>query len=709
VRFSLPKGAEILTSSNMLRQFELIERVKEYDPDADEAMLNRAYVYTVQKHGTQKRASGDPYFSHPVEVAGLMTDLKLDQETIATALLHDTVEDTLATIEDIRVNFGPEVARLVDGVTKLSKIEQMPENERAAENLRKFLLAMSEDIRVLLVKLADRLHNMRTLHFIKSPEKRKRISRETMDIYAPLAERVGMYEYMREMQLLAFEQLEPEAYATITGRLAQIRSQEGGQVDAIALAIKQALAEAGLKVEVSGREKHPYSIWKKMAERHVSFEQITDIMAFRVLTDSVDDCYRALGVLHTVWQFIPSRFKDYISTPKTNGYRSVHTALIYENSMRMEVQIRTREMHQTNEFGLAAHWAYKQGDRPDGQVGWLRDLIEIVDAAHDAEELLEHTRLQVYQDRIFAFTPKGGLFQLPKGATPVDFAFAVHTALGAQTVGAKINGRHMPLRTQLNNGDVVEIIKGKHAEPQLSWLGFVVTGKARAAIRRAVRQKERAEVAAIGMQLFEQVVEQLPAKIGKKAIKEAVKRLELEDEEELMFRVGSAKISDHDLMEALVPGSTADLPEQERQERTISIRGLTPGVAFQLATCCHPVPGDRIVGLRRPGECVEVHAIDCLGLASGIDVDWIDLSWGERSQGAVGRLRVVLYNRPGTMAEMAGIFAANRGNIVALNLTQRDDPFHTYEVDLEVQDLAHLTRIVSALRASDAVAQAERI
>ncbi|MBN8501280.1 MAG: bifunctional (p)ppGpp synthetase/guanosine-3',5'-bis(diphosphate) 3'-pyrophosphohydrolase, partial [Sphingomonadales bacterium] len=316
----------------MLRQYELVERVLAYDPDADEAMLNRAYVYTVQKHGTQKRASGDPYFSHPVEVAGLMTELKLDQETIITALLHDTVEDTLATTEEIERLFGPEVARLVDGVTKLSKIEAMSESERAAENLRKFLLAMSEDIRVLLVKLADRLHNMRTLHFIRSEEKRRRIARETMDIYAPLAERVGMYEYMREMQLLAFEQLEPEAYATITGRLAAIRSSEGGQVDAIALSIKQALAEAGLKVEVSGREKHPYSIWKKMAERHVSFEQITDIMAFRVLTDSAQDSYRALGVLHTTWQMIPGRFKDYISTPKSNGYRSLHTSLIFENS-----------------------------------------------------------------------------------------------------------------------------------------------------------------------------------------------------------------------------------------------------------------------------------------------------------------------------------------------------------------------------------------
>lgn len=694
----------------MLRQYELVERVKDYAPDADEALLNRAYVYTVQKHGSQKRASGDPYFSHPVEVAGLMTDLKLDQETIITALLHDTVEDTLATIEDVEKNFGPEVARLVDGVTKLSKIEQLPENERAAENLRKFLLAMSEDLRVLLVKLADRLHNMRTLHYIKDPAKRLRIARETMDIYAPLAERVGMYEYMREMQLLAFEQLEPEAYATITGRLAQIRSQEGGQVDAIALAIKQALAEAGLKVEVWGREKHPYSIWKKMAERHVSFEQITDIMAFRVLTESVEDCYRALGILHTNWQFIPGRYKDYISTPKSNGYRSLHTALIYENSMRMEVQVRTREMHRTNEFGLAAHWAYKQGGaRPDGQVGWLRDLIEIVDASHDAEELLEHTKLAIYQDRIFAFTPKGALFQLPKGATPVDFAFAVHTDLGAQTVGAKINGRHMPLRTELQNGDVVEIIKGSQSEPQLSWLGFVVTGKARASIRRAVRAKEHAEVAEIGQKLFDHIADRLPAKIGKKAIRAAVDRLGMENEEELMYAIGAAKLKDREVMEALMPGSTIDLPEPEKQERAISIRGLTPGVGFRLAECCHPVPGDRIVGLRHPGEGVEVHTIDCFELANGVDADWVDLSWGERSHGATGRVRVVLYNRPGTLAEVAGIFAKNHANVMNLELSQRDDPFHTYEVDLEVQDLAHLTRIVSALRASDALAEASRI
>ena len=696
----------------MMRQYELVERVKTYEPDADEAALNRAYVYTVQKHGSQKRASGDPYFSHPIEVAGLMTDLQLDEQTIITALLHDTVEDTLVTIEDIEANFGADVARLVDGVTKLSKIEAMPENQRAAENLRKFLLAMSEDIRVLLVKLADRLHNMRTLHFIKKPEKRQRIARETMDIYAPLAERVGMYEYMREMQALAFKELEPEAYATITKRLEDLRNTDGGQVDAIALTIKQALAEAGLNVEVTGREKHPYSIWTKMSERHVSFEQVTDIMAFRVLTENEADCYRALGVLHTTWQFLPGKFKDYLSTPKTNGYRSLHTSLMYENSMRVEVQIRTHEMHRRNEFGLAAHWAYKQSGTADGQVGWLRDLIEIVDTSQDPEELLEHTKLAVYQDRIFAFTPKGALFQLPKGATAVDFAFAVHTDLGLACVGAKINGRHMPLRTRLSNGDVVEIIKGGEAEPQLSWMGFVVTGKARAAIRRAVRLKQRDEVAAIGAKLFEAIAAQVPARIGKKAQRAALERLEMDEPDDLMFAIGSGKLSDREVMEALVPGCTAEFDEDEewtKTEREISIRGLTPGVGFELAQCCHPVPGDRIIGIRRKGELVAVHTIDCLELADGVDSDWLDLNWGRKSHGAVGRLSVTIYDRPGTLAEMAGVFAQNKINVKSLEQTQLDHPFATYEIDAEVNDLAHLTRILSALRASDAVAQADRI
>lgn len=696
----------------MLRQYELVERVREYDPDADEDLINRAYVFSVQKHGSQKRASGDPYFSHPIEVAGLMTDLKLDQQTIVTALLHDTVEDTLTTIEDIERLFGPDIARLVDGVTKLSKIEAQTDDERAAENLRKFLLAMSDDIRVLLVKLADRLHNMRTLHFIKSEEKRRRIARETIDIYAPLAERIGMYEYMKEMELLAFRHLEPEAYDTITKRLESIKQSDEGQVEKISKSIEKALKSGGLAAEVNGREKHPYSIWRKMQERHVSFEQLTDIMAFRVITENSSECYRALGILHQKWKMVPGRFKDYISTPKRNGYSSIHTTVIHGANMRVEIQIRSERMHRDNEFGLAAHWAYKQNDQPDGQAGWIRDLIEILDHAEDAEELLEHTRLAMYQDRIFAFTPKGTLLQMPKGSTTVDFAYAVHTDLGNQAVGAKLNGRHVPLRTQLANGDVVEILRSDSQEPQPGWLSFVISGKARAAIRRFVRYKERDELIEIGTKLYDEIMERLPGKIGKKAQKAALKRLEMEDDDTLMLAIATRQLSDREVMEALMPGSAADEDSEREwpsQDRAISIKGLTAGVAFKLADCCHPIPGDRIVGLRRSGESVEVHTIDCLTLADGVDADWVDLSWGPDSDGAAAQLAIVLHDKPGTLAEMAGIFAFHNANILRLKMTNREEPFHTFEVNLEVHNIHHLMRILSALRASEAVAQAERL
>ncbi|MEP3225059.1 MAG: bifunctional (p)ppGpp synthetase/guanosine-3',5'-bis(diphosphate) 3'-pyrophosphohydrolase [Parasphingorhabdus sp.] len=696
----------------MLRQYELVERVRSYDPEADEDLINRAYVFSVQKHGSQKRASGDPYFSHPIEVAGLMTDLKLDQQTIVTALLHDTVEDTLTTTEEIQKLFGSDVARLVDGVTKLSKIEAQTDNERAAENLRKFLLAMSDDIRVLLVKLADRLHNMRTLHFIKSEEKRRRIAHETMDIYAPLAERIGMYEYMREMQLLAFKHLEPEACETITGRLDAIKTGDEGQVHKIARSLEKALAAGGLAADINGREKHPYSIWRKMQERHVSFEQLTDIMAFRVITDNSAECYRALGILHQKWKMVPGRFKDYISTPKRNGYQSLHSTIMHGNNMRVEIQIRSERMHRDNEYGLAAHWAYKQGGGPDGQAGWIRDLIEILDHAEDAEELLENTKLAMYQDRIFAFTPKGTLLQMPRGSTTVDFAYAVHTDLGNQAVGAKVNGRHVPLRTQLTNGDVVEILKSNGQEPQPGWLSFVITGKARAAIRRFVRHKERDEIVEIGTKLYDEIVQRLPGKVGKKAMKAALKRLDLESDDDLMIAIGTRELSDREVMEALMPGSVNDNDvdrEWPEQDRAISIKGLTPGVAFDLAECCHPVPGDRIVGLRRSGANVEVHAIDCMKLADGVDADWVDLSWGTETDGAPARLMVVLHNKPGTLAEMAGIFGFHNANILRLRMTNRDAPFHTFEVDLEVHNVHHLMRIISALRASDAVAQAERL
>ena len=702
----------------MLRQYELVERVRSYDPDADEALINRAYVFSMQAHGSQKRASGDPYYSHPIEVAGILTDLRLDDETIATAILHDTIEDTVATHEEIEAKFGPNVARLVDGVTKLSKIEAQTENERAAENLRKFLLAMSDDIRVLLVKLADRLHNMRTLHFIRNEEKRRRIARETMDIYAPLAERIGMYEFMTEMQTLAFRELEPDAYESITKRLDQLQQGGGDRIARVASGLKLLLSRAGIEAEVTGRQKHPYSIWRKMAERHISFEQLSDVMAFRAIVPTTDDCYAALGTIHRRWPMVPGRFKDYISTPKRNGYRSLHTSVIHAENMRVEIQIRSQEMHAQAEYGLAAHWAYKQngngnGAAPDAQIGWIRDLIEILDNSEHPEELLEHTRMAMYQDRIFAFTPKGELYQLPKGATPVDFAYAVHTDLGDQTVGAKVNGRVVPLRTPIQNGDQVTILKSKAQEPQPAWLNFVVTGKARAAIRRYIRHKERDETVALGRKLYDEIVARLPAQLGQEALGQALKRLKIEDEGSLMEAVARGTISDVKLMEALMPGSTGgDVDASAKpppQREAISIKGLTPGVAFDLAPCCHPVPGDRIVGLRKPGEAIEVHAIDCPKLADGVDADWIDLAWGDGSDGATARLHVVLKNEPGALGVMAGIFGAHKANILNLKLDSRDTSFHSFTVDLEVHDLHHLTRILAALRAADAVSQAERV
>ncbi len=701
----------------MLRQYELVERVKRYDPDADEAMINRAYVFSVQKHGSQKRASGDPYFSHPIEVAGILTDFYLDDQTIVTALLHDTIEDTLVNYDEIEEAFGKDVARMVDGVTKLSKIEAMSENERAAENLRKFLLAMSDDIRVLLVKLADRLHNMRTLHFIKNEQKRRRIAKETMDIYAPLAERIGMYDFMREMQLLSFRVLEPEAYDSITKRLEQLKEGGHDKVDRIGAELQLLLGSHNLSVTVSGREKHPYSIWKKMQERHISFEQLTDVMAFRVITETTEDCYRALGVIHQTFKMVPGRFKDYISTPKRNGYRSLHTTVIHQENARIEVQIRSRDMHNDAELGLAAHWAYKQkGDATDQNAAWLRDLVEILEQSQDADELLEHTRMAMYQDRIFAFSPKGELHQLPKGSTPVDFAYAVHTSLGNQTVGAKVNGRVVPLRTSLENGDQVEILKSAGQEPQPGWLSFAITGKARAAIRRFIRQKQRGEEVALGEKLYEEIIgrfsPELASELGDKALNAALKRLKLEDRASLMVAIATHRLLDSEVMEALIPGSTSgeELVEAHpRQHAPVSIRGLTPGIAYKLSECCHPVPGDRIVGIRRTGEPIEVHTIDCRTLEAGQDDDWVDLSWDSKSKGGTARLQVIVMNQPGALAAVANVFGATKANILNLQLVNREGPFHTDIIDLEVADAQHLSRIVSALRALDTVVQADRV
>ena len=695
----------------MLRQYELVDRVLSYDPEADEALLNRAYVFSMHAHGSQKRASGDPYFSHPIEVAGILTDLHLDDETIATAILHDTIEDTVATPEEILAKFGPNVARLVDGVTKLSKIEAQTESERAAENLRKFLLAMSDDIRVLLVKLADRLHNMRTLHHIAKPEKRRRIARETMDIYAPLAERIGMYEFMKEMQTVAFQQLEPEAYESITKRLHALTVEGEDRIAKIGSGLKLLLSRGGVEAEISGREKHPYSIWKKMSERHVSFEQLSDIMAFRATVGTEEECYRALGIIHRRWPMVPGRFKDYISTPKRNGYRSLHTSIIHAGDTRVEIQIRTREMHSQAEHGLAAHWSYKQNAvRPDTQVSWIRDLVDILEQAESPEELLEHTKMAMYQDRIFAFTPKGELIQLPKGATPIDFAYAVHTDLGDQAVGAKINGRVVPLRTEIAQGDQVAILRSKAQRPQDNWLNFAITGKARAAIRRHLRHKERDETIALGRKLYDEVVGRLPVPIGEEALGAALTRLNLDDADTLMEAIARQKVTDAQVMEALMPGSTEDEALlQPVQRMPISIKGLTPGVAFTLSNCCHPVPGDRIVGVRLPDAPIEIHQISCPKLDAVEDQDWVDIGWGDKAEGGTARIAVTLKNEPGALGMVATLLGQHKANILNIRFDTRDTTFHTNMIDVEVRDAAHLMKLIAALRAADAVSSAERV
>ncbi|MBV9523056.1 MAG: bifunctional (p)ppGpp synthetase/guanosine-3',5'-bis(diphosphate) 3'-pyrophosphohydrolase, partial [Alphaproteobacteria bacterium] len=540
----------------MMRQFELVERVRAYDPGANEDALNRAYVFSMKAHGAQKRASGDPYFSHPVEVAGILAQMKLDGASIITGLLHDTVEDTVATLEDIERMFGPEIGRLVDGVTKLSRIELQSDHTKQAENFRKLVLAMSEDIRVLLVKLADRLHNMQTLRYIKDDEKRRRIARETMDIYAPLAERIGMHRMKDELEDLAFAELYPEARQSIQARLAFLREKGGGLVPRIIAALDQTFKNGGLKkAAVSGREKAPYAIWRKMQRKNVGFEQLSDIMAFRISVETVEDCYHALGILHSAYPVVPGRFKDYISTPKPNNYRSLHTGVIGPERQRIEVQIRTREMHEVAELGVAAHWTYKQ-DRPktEGkQYRWLRELLDILEHASGPEEFLEHTKLEMFQDQVFCFTPKGDLIALPRGATPVDFAYAVHSQIGDTCVGAKINGRLVPLRTALVNGDQVDIVTSKAQTPSPTWERFVVTGKARARIRRFVRTQQRAQYLDLGKTILQKAFRQEGHDFAEKPLEAVLKKFASDTVDDLYVAVGEGVHTGREVVHSIFP------------------------------------------------------------------------------------------------------------------------------------------------------------
>ncbi|WP_374448995.1 bifunctional (p)ppGpp synthetase/guanosine-3',5'-bis(diphosphate) 3'-pyrophosphohydrolase [Stella sp.] len=709
----------------MMRQFELVERVKAYDPGADENAINRAYVFAVQAHGSQKRASGDPYFSHPVEVAGILAAMKLDAASIVTGLLHDTVEDTVATLEQIEALFGRDIARLVDGVTKLSRLELQSDQTKQAENFRKLVLAMSEDIRVLLVKLADRLHNMRTLHFKKSADSRRRIARETMEIYAPLAERIGMHEMKDELEDLAFAELHPDARQSIIQRLSFLRDQGGGLVARVTSELEQLLAENGIAAEISGREKSAYSIWRKMQRKNVGFEQLADIMAFRAVVGTVEDCYHALGVIHSRYPVVPGRFKDYLSTPKPNGYRSLHTGVIGPERQRIEVQIRTGEMHEVNELGVAAHWRYKQGSgSTEGpQYRWLRELLDILEHASNPEEFLEHTKLEMFQDQVFCFTPKGDLFAMPRGATPVDFAYAVHSAVGDHCVGTKINGRIMPLRTQLQNGDQVEIITSKAQTPSPVWERFVVTGKARARIRRFIRTQQRDQYVEMGRSLIQRAFKAEGHEVQERLIEGVLRNFNLATLDDLYAAVGEGLNSAREVVLAVHPQAVEQRDKvvplrrgrakPARGEGGIPIRGLIPGMAVHYAGCCHPLPGDRIVGIVTTGKGVTIHTIDCETLESFADAPerWVDVSWdGSSAETAnhVGRIHVILLNEPGSMGNLTTIIGKNQGNISNLKITSRSTDFFEILIDIEVQDVKHLTNIIAALRTNSSVNSVER-
>jgi len=723
----------------MIRQFELVERVQSYDPDADEDILNRAYVYGLKKHGNQLRASGDPYFSHPVEVAGLLAEMRLDTDSIVTGLLHDTLEDTDATRDEIASLFGEDIARLVDGVTKLSRLEIQSESTKEAENLRKLVLAMSSDIRVLLVKLADRLHNMRTLHHIKEPARRRRIARETMDLYAPLASRIGMENVKRELEELAFAELNPDGRASVLARQGYLRERGDKLVPQIEVELVRTLKEGGLDAQVSGREKSPYSIWRKMQTKNVSFEQLSDIMAFRIIVADVAQCYQALGLLHGRYHVLPQRFKDYISVPKPNGYRSLHTGVIGPLGQRIEIQIRTAEMQDQAERGVAAHWIYKQGgpstDAP--QYAWLRSLMDILDKAPNAEEFLEHTKLEMFQDQVFCFTPKGKLIALPRGATPIDFAYAVHSQVGDTCVGAKINGRMLPLRTQLSNGDQVDIITSKAQTPSPTWERFVVTGKAKAAIRRFIRTRQREQYIQLGKSLLHKAFHEEGYEVTEKGLEGVRLNFKQASTDDLVATVGAGLVGARDVLTAVYPGlkqprkgGAEVVPISRARSKSgrageaarggkvegeqIPIRGLIPGMAVHFARCCHPLPGDRIVGIITTGKGVTIHTIDCATLESFSEAPerWIDVGWDSVSEGGgglyTGRLKVTVANQPGSLSSLSTVIARHQGNISNLRIVNRSMDFFDMVIDVEVSDVKHLADITAALRATPAINAVER-
>ncbi|MER8520841.1 bifunctional (p)ppGpp synthetase/guanosine-3',5'-bis(diphosphate) 3'-pyrophosphohydrolase [Mesorhizobium sp. M0644] len=740
----------------MMRQYELVERVQRYKPDVNEALLNKAYVYAMQKHGHQKRASGDPYFSHPLEVAAILTEMHMDEATIAVALLHDTIEDTTATRAEIDELFGPEMGKLVEGLTKLKKLDLVSKKAEQAENLRKLLLAISEDVRVLLVKLADRLHNMRTLDHV--PEaKRLRIAEETMDIYAPLAGRMGMQGMREELEEIAFRFINPEAYRAVTARLAEIFERNKGVLSEIEKALSTLFDKYSIKAEVKSRQKKPWSVFRKMEAKALSFEQLSDIFGFRVVVDTVEDCYRALGAIHTTWSMVPGRFKDYISTPKQNDYRSIHTTIVGPSRQRVELQIRTYQMNKIAEYGVAAHSIYKDtGGKMNGAAhaisketnayAWLRRTIEQLAEGDNPEDFLENTKLELFQDQVFCFTPKGMLIALPRGATPIDFAYAVHTDVGDTCVGAKVNGRIMPLMTELKNGDEVEIIRSKAQVPPAAWESVVVTGKARSAIRRATKNAIRKQYSGLGIRILERAFERSGKTFTKESLKPVLHRLARKDIEDVLAAVGRGELASTDVMKAVfpdykdervtlvapkqreegwskirnaagmlfqIPGRAARKDKNQPRDDAVPIRGVRGDLPVRFAPE-GAVPGDRIVGIVQPGTGITIYPIQSPALQAFDDQPerWIDVRWDidERTKERFpARVSVTAINAPGSLADIAQVVASNDANIHTLSMVRTAPDFTEMLIDLEVWDLKHLNRLLSQLKDNSSVSDARRV
>ena len=737
----------------MMRQVDLVDRVRAYNPNTNEALLNRAYVYAMKAHGDQRRASGDPYFSHPIEVAAILTDLKLDDATIAAALLHDTIEDTAATRAEIDQLFGPDIGRLVEGLTKLKKLDLVTKEAKQAENLRKLLLAIAADVRVLLIKLADRLHNMRTLHWMPEAS-RRRAADETLEIYAPLAGRMGMHEMREELDDLAFRELYPEACEVVSSRLNALEERSRFLIGEIESQLTKKLAERGIKALVKGRRKRAYSIWRKMERKSIGFEQLSDIFGFRVVVKTLADCYQALGIVHSSWPMVPGRFKDYISTPKANDYRSIHTTVIGPGKQRVELQIRTEEMHEIAEYGIAAHALYKDGagsptellSRESTAYAWLRRTIELLAEGSNPEEFLEHTKLELFHDQVFCFSPKGKLIALPRKATPIDFAYAVHTDVGNTAVGAKVNGQIAPLTSELVNGDEVEIIISKtQVAPPAAWESIVRTGKARASIRRATRAAVRMQYTGLGRRIVERLFQRAKITYSDEKLIGALPRLARSSIEEVMAAVGRSELKASDVARAMYPdykeeraaalalkpkkvesgwfglrrlkSVKAKVPElPEATEAALPIRGINTDLPVRFAPNGGAVPGDRIVGILTPGEGITIYPIQSPALSEFEDHPerWIDLRWEEEEDDQTPRrfpvrISVQSVNEPGSLAQIAQVIAEHDGNIDNIHMARRAPDFTDVAIDLEVYDLKHLTAILAQLRAKPMVAKAERV